>query len=293
MPRRKKYKLVAMRIGYQSDLSGNPENKTIAFSFLETMVANHGECEVVDDTNSDSGPVIWKFGNYGIHNEGTIVYGILGEIKNHQIHTSYDRVRGNYIERETNLEHVEHKSKFIYDKTNQVLIFDTNSGVSRSKFMMIFSTIHKKYNTAGGELTYARMSLSEDEDIIETISKWTTISSIRINVKPTNPRDFDSFREMDQDLQKSNIQTLHLEAKSGKDETLKIPNGSYLYMALRLSEAGYGDYFIRGEVNGSSISKSPANKPAVSIEAEDDKERTFVELSLDLIHSLIDWLNQR
>jgi len=175
-------------------------------------------------------------------------------------------------------------SNFIIDLKSQIILFEEKPHISIKQFMLIFSTLYRRYFQ---DLSNIKIDpVIESDKIFEILGQYDKIISASFKVTPSNPEDEEDFRKLDELLKNSAATEANLKFKSDENKYgLNIKEDTIVREAIALSGAGYGNYTI--------VAKK--DRETTILKSDDQIFRTTVqafENASDMAESLIKKLKE-
>jgi hypothetical protein len=112
-------------------------------------------------------------------------------------------------------------------------------------------------------------------DFIARIKSLDMINNIFLTLHPSNPKYQDRWKDVDDELQSTNVGTLAAKYVPKKDKGIKIPETSRLMKSLLMIADGYGRALIKGRKDDSTAVVTSAARP-VKLSIPHEEEHPFM-----------------
>lgn len=185
--------------------------------------------------------VTWRFG--GIKSGDDYIYGRLGKVKGRMTDNFDESIQDfkSKVQTSTSV------CNFLIDLNNHVYAYEYKRNVGPKAPMFIIETaFNSYYKTQNKKMTLD--PLLNREELLQKISELKVITSVKLNLYPTNPDSTPSSKKMDdliKDL-RANKLTIELNAsKIGDGIDLNAADG-IITSGIRQAEEGHGSARIEG-----------------------------------------------
>jgi hypothetical protein len=183
--------------------------------------------------------ILWQFG--GIKSGEDYIYGKLGKVKvkkTNVVDTAHkDFKLGTQTEGEV--------CNFLFDIKNHIFAYESKKGVGPKAPYLIIEIIFNSYHN--NEKIKFEL-LKNRNEILQKISELKIITSVKLNLCPTNPNSTSSSKKMDEFIKNFGAGKIYFELNAPENSTginLKAADG-IAQSGIRLAEEGYGSARIEG-----------------------------------------------
>ncbi|MEW5677042.1 DUF4747 family protein [Flavobacterium enshiense] len=136
------------------------------------------------------------------------------------------------------------KSIFVIQVSESVIAFkDVPNIISRMMFTRMFTELFK-INCEGKDFDFSMTSITEQYSFVEKVSTLKQIKKITISLVPSNPRNADIWKSMDERLRNNNIAKYKEVQETNKPGGITIDEETKSKMIM--SEDGYGESTAQG-----------------------------------------------
>lgn len=223
----------------------------------------------------------WKFGE--IIEGPDYIYGKLAKFKGHQFTTLDDSTKGF----KKDILNEAYLTILYFDLKNHILAYEFVKNIGDKAPLIVVQEAINAYYQKEQEVIIT--PISDTRKIFDRIKSIKIITSVKLNLTPTNPNFSPSSKKMDTLLKSLNASRISIQATSS--EGLNMDGGEkFLESGLALAEEGYGNAQVKGvtlipgggekSVIINSINLPLSRKVALKEKAQDNIKiirRTLVE----------------
>lgn len=193
---------------------------------------------------------LWVLGDYyqdKIDGE-KVLFARLGKIRREHNEDMYDEEKSIFTREpiKTPKPQAVDYSNFIVHPSSKLIVFEERYEISIKQFTEYFEALYRKFFV--DEYIYIKIELIEEypdtEDIYGIIDNYDKVPEVKFSsVTPTNPGPSKEFKPLDDDFKESNVDDSDMDFR-GKEDDLKIKEGTLIKQAIDLCRAGYGNFLL-------------------------------------------------
>lgn len=157
---------------------------------------------------------------------------------------------------------------FLHVKTGLIAFRPITNHISEEAFKSVVSEIIEKAND-DLFINVDIQIISEEHDVFVALKEFSKINNIYITLHPSNPSFRDRWKEVDEELRHSNVETYSSKYTSSKG--IKVSDESNVFSEISMASDGYGKADIDGEKNGVPF-KASTNKLPVKFDVPKKEE---------------------
>jgi|GEM_PF-2829966 len=181
----------------------------------------------------------WNFG--GITEGEDYIYGRLGKVKG-KITNVIDPEIKDFI---PNVQKEGDVCNFLFDMKNHILTYESKRNVGPKAPYLIIKTIFNSYYSEKVRIEFEL--LKNRKEILQKINELDGITSIKLNLRSTNPDGTTSSKKMDEYIRSFRATKMNIEIIAPKNGSIDINASSGIVQSgIRLAEEGHGSARIEG-----------------------------------------------
>ena len=182
------------------------------------------------------------------------------------------------------------KSRFFLHLKSGLIIFNPKSNhIPINAFIEIFKEVFE--SSYQKFFVNVDIQLIEDRiEVFETLRKFDRISKISFYLHPSNPRNSDLWKSVDDRLKSIGVGTYREELIAKDDsEGLRIIEDENTEAKIYMAEDGYGEAQVTGRINGEEKTISTKDNPiSINVPSDLDKKENILEILKVKIKEIFD-----
>lgn len=199
--------------------------------------------------------------NQEIIEDEEIIYGELNKIREEKIDEVFDEEKWEMKPIAPITGAGEEKSRFLFFSKENILVFEEKWNIiSIPRFIKVFKGMYQKV-LEEWQFGVIIVPIIEKREIYKIIESWNNVIEVKFfNLWLPNPETFPAYKKAEEILRDSGADESSHSFKSQKK--LNIGEKSIIDSMIALSDAGYGDYEIKGiDKNGTIQTRTKGECP--------------------------------
>jgi hypothetical protein len=179
------------------------------------------------------------------------------------------------------------KSNFmLHVKSGLIAFRPVGNNISENAFRNVFAEIIEKANN-DFFVNVDIQIISEEIDVFYSLKNFEKINSVSIHLHPSNPTNREIWKDLDEELKLSQVDTYHTSYKS--DRGIVVSENSKIFSEITMAADGYGNARIEGEKEGKKVIASTDRIPVkFDVTEEEDKSRSLTGSIINKFYEIWD-----